>query len=417
MKWFPVKTVLVLLVLAGIGAAVSGPARRYWEERNRPSFRTSEVTEGSITVVVNSTGTVKPVLSVHVGSFVSGPIKSLYVDFNDEVEKGELLAELDTTIYDASVARDRAALGTRVAEVERTRARLQQAINDEKRSLGLRETNAAFISDSEMDQYRFARMALDAELAVSEAAVKQAQANLDNSEANLEYTKIVSPVNGVVIDRKIDPGQTLAAQFQTPELFVVAPDMRKEMHIFASVDEADIGMIRQAQEDGNPVEFTVYAYPGELFEGKIAQIRLSSETEQNVVTYPVVVSAPNEDLRLLPGMTADISFKVEEKDELVQIPNAAFRFYPERNHVREEDRALLDGTSGSEDDRRSDESPSAEDRAESNRNRRNRHVWIKDGDLLRAVEIVTGISDYKVTEMVSGELKPGDLVVIGIESN
>lgn len=415
MKWFPIKTVLVLLVLGGIGAGVVGPARRYWEERNRPKFRTAQVAQGRITAVVNSTGTVKPVLSVHVGSFVSGPIKTLYVDFNDEVEEGDLLAELDTRIYDASVARDRAALATRLAEVERTRARLQQAINDEKRSQGLRETNAAFISDSEMDQYRFARMALDAELAVAEAAVEQARANLENSEANLGYTKIVSPVDGVVIDRKIDPGQTLAAQFQTPELFVVAPDMRKEMHIFASVDEADIGMIRQAQEDGNPVEFTVYAYPGELFQGTIAQIRLSSETEQNVVTYPVVISAPNEDLRLLPGMTADISFKIEERDELIQIPNAAFRFYPERKHVHEEDRSLLDGTAETGDDRRTEEPPAAEARAKSNRSRRNRHVWVKDGHLLRAVEVVTGISDYRVTEMVSGELKPGDELVIGLE--
>ena len=149
------------------------------------------------------------------------------------------------------------------------------------------------------------------------------------SEANLDYTEIRSPVDGIVIDRKIDPGQTVAATFQTPELFIVAPDMRKEMHVFASVDEADIGLIRDAQESGQPVRFTVDAYPDDLFEGKIFQIRKSSTTTQNVVTYPVVVSAPNPDLKLLPGMTASISFQVaRDATNVLRIPNAALRFYP-----------------------------------------------------------------------------------------
>jgi HlyD family secretion protein len=413
MKGFPVKTILVLVVLTGLGAAAAGPARTYWEERNRPRFRTLPVAQGGITAVVNSTGTIQPVLSVHVGSFVSGPIKTLHADFNDEVHKDQLLAVIDTTIYDASVARDKAALRTREAEVDRVKAQLQRAINDEKRSQGLRADNPAFISDTEMDQYRFARMALEAELKVAEAAVHQAQANLDNSEANLKYAEIKSPVDGIVIDRKIDEGQTLAAQFQTPELFIVAPDMRKEMHVFASVDEADIGLIRKAKDEGQPVEFTVSAYPGELFHGTIWQIRLSSTTTQNVVTYPVVCSAPNAELKLLPGMTADISFKLEEKPDVVQIPNAALRYYPLREHVREADRKILDGTI-TEDDRRQQETPPAAAKAESAASRR-RHVWVKDGHLLRAVEVITGISDYKVTELVSGELKVGDELVVGLE--
>src|SRR5205085_6730669 len=171
----------------------------------------------------------------------------------------------------------------------------------------------------------------------------QARASLDTAEANLNYTRIISPVDGVIIDRKVDPGQTVAASFQVPEMFVVAPDMRKEMRVFASVDEADIGLIREAQQTGQPARFTVDAYPDDLFSGTIFQIRQNSTTNQNVVTYPVVVSAPNPDLKLLPGMTASISFQIAESKDAVRVPNAALRFFPDKAQVREEDRKLLEG--------------------------------------------------------------------------
>jgi len=292
MRFF-VKLLIVTAIIVGAGWAAYTPAMRYWRERNRPSFRTEEVTRRTITSVVNSTGEVKPVLSVLVGSFVSGPIEELHADFNDRVEKGQLLAEIDPRIYEASVQRDRATLITRQADVERVRAELQQAINNENRSIALREENADFISKTEMDRFHFSRVALEAQLKVAEATIDQAEANLNNSEANLGYTKIRSPVDGIIIDRKIDPGQTLAAQFQAPELFIIAPEMDKKMHIFASVDEADIGLIRSAQEKNNPVEFTVDAYPDDLFVGEIEQIRFSSTETQSVVTYPVVVAAAN----------------------------------------------------------------------------------------------------------------------------
>src|SRR5205814_10062164 len=159
---------------------------------------------------------------------------------------------------------------TRKADVDRVKALLQQAVNDERRAEALRAHNKEFVSDTEIDQFRFNRQSLAAQLTVAEASVKQAEASLDNSRVPLDYTEIRTPVDGTVIDRKIDPGQTLAAQFQTPELFVVAPDMKKEMHVIASVDEADIGLIRRAQEAGQPVRFTVDAYPDDLFEGTIA---------------------------------------------------------------------------------------------------------------------------------------------------
>ena len=184
---------------------------------------------------------------------------------------------------------------------------------------------------------------LEAQARIAEAGVQQAEAGLSNSEANLEFTRIVSPVDGVVIDRKIEPGQTLAAQFQTPELFVVAPDLRDEMHLFASVDEADIGLIRQAAKLEQPVQFTVDAYPDDLFVGKVVQIRLSPVVMQNVVTYPVVVSAENKDQKLMPGMTASLSFQTAKRDNCLRIPNAALRFFPEVAHVRPEDKPLVLG--------------------------------------------------------------------------
>ena len=186
-------------------------------------------------------------------------------------------------------------------------------------------------------------MSLEAQLLISQASVKQAEANLQNSTANLDYTEIKATQDGRVIDRKIDPGQTLAASFQTPEMFVLGVDMEKEMHIYASVDEADIGLIRQAQAEEQPVWFRVDAYPDELFEGRIKEIRMSSTEVQNVVTYPVVVTAPNPDLKLLPGMTANLTFQIEEKKDVILIPWSAVRFFPKPEMVREEDRKLLEG--------------------------------------------------------------------------
>jgi HlyD family secretion protein len=268
-----------------------------------------------------------------------------------------------------------------------------------------------------LDKVRFNKESLAAQLNPAEASVDQAQAQLDLSVANLEYTEIRAPVDGIVINRKIDPGQTLAAQFQTPELFIVAPDMRKEMHVHATVDEADIGLITGAKEKGLPVTFTVDAYPDDLFTGTIREIRLSSATTQNVVTYPVVVGAPNPDLKLLPGMTPSISFEVDRRQKVIKIPNSALRFFPQLQHVRQEDRRLLEGKSAEKtDDQVQATSLSAEQRAEARRKRSTRHVWVQDGFKLRAVEVQTGLSDNQYTELVTGSLKKGDKLVIGIQT-
>jgi HlyD family secretion protein len=409
---------LLLIAAAVVGVlcwAAMGPAANYFKERNKVLYREAKVVRRTIASVVNSSGEVKPVLLVAVGSFVSGPIQKLYVDFNDRVTKDQLLAEIDPRIYVAAAEGAKAAQVTRVADVVRVKALLQQAINDERRSIALRKENRDFISQAEIDRFHFNRLQLEAQLQVAEAAVKQADAVLNNANANLDYTKIRSPVDGIIIKKSIDPGQTLAAQFQTPELFTVAPEMDEKMHVFASVDEADIGLIRRAQEEGRPVEFTVDAYPEDLFAGQIEQIRFSSTVTQNVVTYPVVVAAPNPDLKLLPGMTADLSFQIEKKEDVLCVPNAALRYYPDVLHVREADRKILEGA---EEEAREEEETaelSAQQLAEAGAKRNRRHLWTLEGDKLRAIPVVIGISDNRFTEIKSGELTEGQQLVTGVK--
>jgi len=414
---FLLKLTVVLAVLGGAGYLGYPHALAYWKARNAPQFRDAEVARGEVVAVVNATGTIQPVLRVSVGSVVSGPIEKLYVDYNERVEKGQLMAKIDPRLFDAAVKRDEALLRRSEAEVVRMEAMIAQAHNDYQRALALREENADFISDAEIDQYKYNHKALEAQLAAAVASRDQAQANLENSEANLGYTDISSPVDGIVIDRKIDEGQSLAAQFQTPELFIVAPDMEKEMYVYASVDEADVGMIREAQETGQPVYFTVDAYPDDLFEGTIKQIRMNPTTTLNVVTYPVVVSVPNPDLKLYPGMTANLSFQVARREGAIKIPNAALRFYPQKEHVRTEDQSVLEGADDEAEvrDAESTDLRSAVERMLARNERRKRHVWIREGDRLKAVEVTTGLSDHRYTELLTGEVDEGDKLVTGVK--
>ena len=418
------KTLLRLFVLLGVltavGAVAYRPAANYWAKRNRPIWRTAKVEQGNIIAVVNSTGTVKPKIEVTVGSFVSGPVQELYCEFNQEVKKGDLLAKIDPQICKAAVAHDRATLAIQESDVFRVQAQLLQAIEDEKRAIALRNRGTSYISQADFDKFKFSRMTSEAQLKVAQATVDQARASLDTSLANLNYTEIRSPVDGIVINRKIDPGQTVAAQFQTPELFIVAPDIRKEIHVHASVDEADIGLIKDAQKKKYPVTFTVDAYPDKLFKGSILEIRLSSTTAQNVVTYPVVVTTSNPDLELLPGMTASLSFQVDERADVIKVPNAALRFYPAANQVRPEDAPILEGKEETKTDEDGNEgvslqSLSISERARLRKERSRHHVWVTDGDLLRAIEVKTGLTDGQYTEVASGAVKSADVLVIGFQ--
>ncbi|MBC7965133.1 MAG: efflux RND transporter periplasmic adaptor subunit [Fuerstia sp.] len=445
-----IKAVIILAVLGALGyfGVISG--QRWLAERNKPRFRVASVERGDLRITVNAAGQLEPTLSVKVGSFVSGPILELLADHNDEVKADQLLARIDPRIYIASVQRDEAALGARVGDVARVQAELQRARNDEKRSVALKAENEDFISQAELDQFRFARMSLEAQLLIADSSVKQAQATLENSNANLGYTEIKSPVDGTVIERKIEQGQTLASQFQAPELFVIAPRMREEMLIRALIDEADIGLIGDAKASDQPVFFSVDAYPEKVFTGaKIQEIRLSFTTTQNVVTYPVIVSTPNPDLKLLPGMTANLTFQISLLKDILKVPNAALRYFPDKTLVRDEDQKLLElnlAPEPSEDSATSSETPPVDDKVTATIASSKRIVWIqetladrksaKDGGIagtistgsaavsdpskaltgkLRAIKIEIGDSDYQFTHVVTGDLKPGDEVIVGVK--
>lgn len=410
----------ILLIFLGLCAGGIIAGADYWKKHNQPTMRLAEVTRGEILSVVNATGKVQPVRTITVGSFVSGPIDTSVplANFNQQVEKGELLCKVDPRIHKANLDRDQATLASRNAELERAKAQLANAELDLGRVTKLSERDKSFVADTDKDKFHFTVLRNKAEVALAEAGVKVAESSLAYAQTQMDYCEIRAPESGIIINRKIEPGQTLAAQFNAPELFVIALNMRERIDVLAAVDEADIGLIRRAQQQTLPVTFTVDAYGDELFEGRVEELRMNSTTTQNVVTYPVIVAAQNPDLKLLPGMTASLSFEVDRRDEAIKIPNAALRFFPTPQQVRREDRPLVDGTrnhnNDEERDAPSNQSLSAADRSELYRKRSHRHVWVAEGEHLRAIAVVTGISDSHYTELVEGALQPGDKLVTGI---
>jgi HlyD family secretion protein len=409
------RYVLVLGLIGGAIAASAGPSMSYLRQRTAPHYLTAQVSCGRVEAIVNSTGTVKPVRSVSIGAFASGPIAEVYVDFNSTVKEGDLLARIDPRLLAATVDRDKAALETQKADLARVEALLQQSKNNEARARNLMAINKDYLSGTEMDQFRFTRLSNEAQRKLALAMIAQAEANLKNSKQTLDYTEIRSPVSGIVIERKVDPGQTVAASFQTPELFVVAPDMDKHMHVFATVDEADIGLIRTAQQRRRPVTFTVDAYPHDLFLGQIYQVRNNGTTTQNVVTYPVVIDAKNPELKLMPGMTANLSFLIEGKDQVVRVPAAALRFVPPADKVQPEDRHYLDGSGAGAAE--SGTKLTAGQKAAAARSRSRRIVWVQEGDLLRAVPVTLGLMDNQFAELIEGDLEAGQDVVTAMETS
>jgi HlyD family secretion protein len=427
-------------VVVALAALIGGsfPVAQWWRERSAPKYLTATVTRGRIETVVNSTGAVKPVRTVSVGAFVSGPIKEIYVDFNSEItQKDQVLALIDDKLLKAASDREAASVDTAEAELKRIEAQLEQAERNLKRAEKLRDDNPdkEFISATEMDQFTYAAKTLQAQKKLAGAAIRQAKASYQNSLDNLGYTKIVGPkqidhtepdpakrVKGKVIERKVDPGQTVAASFQTPELFTIALEMDKHLHLYASVDEADVGMIRIAKDRNDKlpakerkqlVKFTVDAYPGELFEGDIFDIRLNSTTTQNVVTYPVIIDAPNREQKLMPGMTANITFQIEAKENVLRVPAVAMRFTPAQHQVHPEDRHYLEAITSAQ--VVTGQKRSAHEKANMAVGRHKRVVWIQDGRLLRAVPIALGLMENQYVEVIAGELAEGQTIVTGVE--
>ena len=337
-------------------------------------FRTEKVTKGDIQETVSATGTVNPVTTVLIGTQVTGKVKELYVDFNSYVKKLQLIALIDPTTYEAQVEQARANLLSAKANVERAEA----ALLDAKRTLDRNRelfTNHIIVSRSLLDTSETNYDAAKAQVSAAKAEVAQAEASLKYAETNLRYTKILSPVDGIVVSRNVDIGQTVVASFQTPTLFTIAQDL-KNMQIDTNVNEADIGKTRTGQN----AEFTVDAYPDITFNGIVSEVRNSPLIVQNVVTYDVVIKVNNPELMLKPGMTANVSIITAMKEEVLKIPNAALRFKP---YI-------------------SDKSYQS----------KGPNVWIIDKGNPIAIKVKTGISDGSFTELVSGNLKEGTEVII-----
>ncbi len=312
----------ILLGLLVVGAGV-GVYLKYFRtsKKDGPRYETVTVDRGAVVARLMASGTLSPLVTVQVGSQVSGRIKSLFVDFNSTVKKGQVIARIDPQLFDAALEQGRANLLAAEANLAKAQVQSADAERQYKRSRSLATRNLVAPADADTSQAN--AEASRAAVRAAQAAVAQARASLNQARVNLAYTTIVSPIDGVVISRNVDVGQTVAASLQAPTLFTIAEDLAK-MQVHANVAEADIGRIR----NGMVITFSVDAYPREQFKGVVQQVRNSPQTLQNVVTYDVVVNVDNPDLRLKPGMTANVTFVYAESDEVLRVPNAALRFRP-----------------------------------------------------------------------------------------
>ena len=360
----PRGRIIGILVLLALFIGVGGVA--WLRSEKSPKYRTAPVERGEIVATVSASGTLNAVTTVQVGSQVSGKIKNLYADFNSRVEKGKLIARIDPDTFEAKVNQakadvDNAKVAVKDAKIKRdSRAALFQegGISQEER-------------DSAQASYDSAAARLEAAL----AALRAAQVELDR-------THIYAPVNGVVIARNVDVGQTVAASLQAPTLFLIAEDLTK-MQVDTNVDEADISRIQVGQQ----ASFTVDAFPEEVFKGQVVQIRQAPIVQQNVVTYNVVVAVVNPELKLKPGLTANVKILVDRRANALKIPNAALRFRPP--------------------------SPDGEPLAAQEKTRGPSQLWILDDGRLSGVAVKLGLSDEYFTEVLEGDVKEGQSVVVG----
>lgn len=375
-----------LIVLTAI-ALVSGGF--YWYRSSATQspeqrYKLQAIEKGNLIQTVSANGTLNPVVLVNVGTQVSGTVTKLYVDFNDKVEKGQPLLELDRSLLAAQARQTAANVGNIKATLDLARA-------NEARMKALFEEE--YVSRQELEQAMQARKS-------AEAQFTQARAAADKDQVNLNYTTIRSPVSGIVVDRVVDLGQTVAASLQTPTLIKIAQDL-SEMRIDSSFAEADIGKIKQGQK----VRFTVDAFPNRKFEGEVQQIRLNPTTQQNVVTYNVRVSLQNPEQILLPGMTAYVTIGVAKRDDVLMVPNAALRFKPDASEKVAEKPADTPAPG-------SEQKTPGEGRGKK-RDTSSGTVYIVENGELKPVSVQLGITDNRNTEIVGGNLKPGDKVIAG----
>ena len=357
------KIGIAIVVIAVLAVAAFLILRK--SEKPQMKYKTAEIHRGSIVNTVTATGTIEPIVQVEVGTQVSGIINHIYVDYNSVVKKGEVIAELDKTTLEADLASSSATLQSNKTEYE----------YQEKNFLrikGLHEKKMVSDTDYETAEYQYNK---------AKSSYEKSQSEITKARQNLEYATIYSPIDGVVIDRAVEEGQTVAASFNTPTLFTIANDLR-QMRVIADVDEADIGGVVEGQQ----ATFTVDAFPEDVFKGSVTQVRLQPTTESNVVTYEVVVDAPNPDLKLKPGLTANLTIYTMQKDSVLLVPLKALRFQPENAPEPVADSA----------------------------NPRARVLWTQSPQGLQPVNVTTGDNDGIFAE-ITGDIKEGDKVVTGVD--
>ena len=382
MKKKIVLIAVLVLVMAGIAAVI------YLKRAPKITYKTAKIERGTIVSTVSATGNLSAVKTVQVGTQVSGTIQKLYVDYNSLVKKGQPIAEIDPSLFNASVEQSQGSHLSAQANLQRARV----ALVDAERTLARNKQLVAegIISQGDFDVAETAYQAAKAGVRAAEGSVAQTRGSLMQSRTNLRFSVIRSPVDGVVISRAIDVGQTVAASFQTPTLFTIAQDLTK-MQIEVSVDEADISRIKLDQK----VSFTVDAYPEQSFKGRVVQIRSAPIVNQNVVTYVVVVNVDNTDLKLMPGMTANVSVEVAMKEDVLHLPPVALRFVPKSKDAAQSG-TKRPGPSG----------PVAM------RKGKGQQVYVLKDNKPLAVPIKTGISNNTSVELVEGPLKEGDEVIV-----
>jgi HlyD family secretion protein len=368
-------TILLTLVLAAT-LTVSAFYRR--GSGVEPVITAAEVTRGSVVTTVAATGTLEAVKTVQVGSQVSGTVEALYADFNSIVKKGQVLARLDGSLYSSAIEQARANLVKAEADYERLRLGVTDAATKLARAKELSERQ--LIPATELDAAEVTHSSAVAQLKSSGASVAQARASLEQAQVNLAKTVISSPIDGIVISRSVDVGQTVAASLSAPTLYLIAADL-SQMQLNASIDESDLGEIKE----GQPVRFTVDAYPTQAFEGVVSQVRLNPVVTSNVVTYAAIITAPNPELKLKPGMTANVTVEVARRDDVLRVPAAAMRFKPTT--------AMLEALGAT--------APAPKGST----------VWQENGETITAVPIKAGVSDGTWTELIEGSLTEGSKVV------
>ena len=368
-----------------------------WGKQAEVTFVTEPVARGSLVVTATATGTLEPTRTVEVGSELSGTLQDVFVQENDVVQRGELLAVLDTSRLEDAIAKSEASLSSAQAQVLQSDATVAEARATLTRMQEVFELSGGKVpSESEIEVAEATLKRAMANLSATEAAVMQAEAEVKTNQTNLQKAQIKSPVNGVVLTREVEPGNTVVAAMSTPVLFTIAEDLR-QMELQVSVDEADVATV----SPGQAVSFTVSAWPGRQFPASIERVGLGSTITDNVVTYKTILRVDNDDLALRPGMTATATITTAERENVLLVPNAALRYRPSDSVLESMGDGMGDGMGDSTDE------PLSIGQS---------RVWRLDGDRPEAVAVTVGISNGRLTEVLSGDLQVGDAVILGQET-